>query len=796
MKIKLVIAVIWIFIILIPAVLAGTVTRSFSSTTVDQNEQIVISLIVDVDETIPEQFYAVDDIYPSGWTIIDEGLLDIQESGHAKGANVTMPQESTDPVPDITYTYTIQSPSSTGTYTWSGNYMFEGMSSEQNIGGQTQVTVSSGCVPVTEVCDGIDNSCDTNIDEGCDDDGDGYCDAGMTIMVGYDLSSTCPNTDTSNTLSIQYTDDCNDNNIDVNPDATEVCDGIDNDCDDRTDYFSSPGDMLRSCGPQNETGVCSFGTESCSAGSWGACLGAVYGSQEVCDQEDDDCNGIIDDVNGGNSIETTYCQCYGGNTPISEEICSNGIDDDCNGQINDDCDCTKLDFFRDYDGDTFGDGVITARACAQPSGYVTNPYDCNDSDPGVNPEATEICNNIDDNCDGRIDYLETPDDLGCGTDIVIDASYYDGMTTNFSGISDASNMPGVILEKNQYGRIEFIDILSVDRSINLNPPFSVIKYNNISINTTALPYLNVSANVHLYYLDLLNPVIFRENSPCPANICNINYYTGGNISFNVTQFSVYFAKGSCSDGTLYGECSSDKPEYCLNGTMVNRADICGCPAGYVPSGTECVPEGSGDDGGGGGGGTMPSVCTPGDKIACKKDGVCEPSYQTCINGFWGSCEGPAPTTEVCDGVDNDCDGEIDEVCLCQPGDTRVCGPSNDTGACEFGVSRCVNGAWESCSGAVMPSAEFCDGIDNNCDGMIDNDCTSGECSHGEIPSEGCLCDGVRRSSGYCCNGLYFEEGCPQNLWPIMIVAGVVILILLAIYMRSPTLGGGPAAINQ
>lgn len=90
--------------------------------------------------------------------------------------------------------------------------------------------------------------------------------------------------------------------------------------------------------------------------------------------------------------------------PGATEICGNGIDDNCDGQIDEGC--TVYTFYKDADGDTYGDPAspITNFTGIVPVGYVTNNKDCNDNNKNVNPAATEICGNgIDDNCNGQID---------------------------------------------------------------------------------------------------------------------------------------------------------------------------------------------------------------------------------------------------------------------------------------------------------------------------------------------------------------------------------------------------------
>lgn len=106
-----------------------------------------------------------------------------------------------------------------------------------------------------------------------------------------------------------------------------------------------------------------------------------------------------------------------------------------------------------------------------------------------------------------------------------------------------------------------------------------------------------------------------------------------------------------------------------------------------------------------------------DPHLCKNE--CGIGVQQCLNGRWTQCSAPKPAEEVCDGRDNDCDGRVDEaedfpVKYCYSGP----GASAAFGVCHPGSTRCVAGR-EICFGEVVPAEESCNGADDDCDGVVD-----------------------------------------------------------------------------
>ncbi|HZV68439.1 MAG TPA: LamG-like jellyroll fold domain-containing protein, partial [Saprospiraceae bacterium] len=134
--------------------------------------------------------------------------------------------------------------------------------------------------------------------------------------------------------------------------------------------------------------------------------GVHPGATESCaNNYDDNCDGTINELCPDLDLDGYTAEqgdCNDNNNAIhpgAPELC-NGIDDDCDMLIDEG---VLITYYRDMDNDTYGNLNVTILACSPPSGYVANSTDCNDNNVNIHPGATELCNDIDDDCDGSVD---------------------------------------------------------------------------------------------------------------------------------------------------------------------------------------------------------------------------------------------------------------------------------------------------------------------------------------------------------------------------------------------------------
>ncbi|MBI4847666.1 MAG: choice-of-anchor D domain-containing protein [Nitrospirae bacterium] len=194
----------------------------------------------------------------------------------------------------------------------------------------------------------------------CDNDGDGYVDASI------DGSCTGTGCEPAGCKTIAG-NDCNDNNPAIHPNSDDsVCNGIDENCSGIADDGYVPTPTM--CG----TGVCaSTGVQQCTNGK------------------------LVDTCTPGS---------------LTAEVCD-GIDNDCDGQIDEGLINT---YYRDADGDSYGNASLSVQSCTKPAGYVTTSTDCNDNSSAIKPGAVEACDGIDNDCNGLVDDGITPATTTCG----------------------------------------------------------------------------------------------------------------------------------------------------------------------------------------------------------------------------------------------------------------------------------------------------------------------------------------------------------------------------------------------
>lgn len=206
--------------------------------------------------------------------------------------------------------------------------------------------------------------CESNNILYLDSDGDGFGDTNSAVAACENLPGYVPDPG-----------DCNDGNPSVYPGASEVCNELDDNCNGLTDEG-----VLQAFYPDNDDD--GFGDLSTANMPVLACTPP---SGHVNNHSD--CNDANPAIN-----------------PASQEIC-NSLDDDCDLLTDDDDPSVtgQTTWYADADGDGFGNPTVHMAACVTPTGYVSDYTDCDDNNASIHPMATEICNGLDDNCNGDVD---------------------------------------------------------------------------------------------------------------------------------------------------------------------------------------------------------------------------------------------------------------------------------------------------------------------------------------------------------------------------------------------------------
>jgi hypothetical protein len=600
-----------------------------------------------------------------------------------------------------------------------------------------------------ETCNGLDDDCDTLVDEGfvlycnrpagvtslrlCTDPGETVCDGvddNCNGRVDEGLRNRCGNCGAEPPEVCNRIDDDCDGAIDEGGvcsgcvSSPEVCDNLDNDCDTRIDEG-----VTRPCG--TDVGECTVGFQTCVAGEFGACSG-VGPSPEVCDNLDNDCDGVVDGFTRpcGSSVGAcipgtqtctagSFGACIGAIGPTAERC--NAIDDDCDG--------------RTDEGNPDGGAACGSRIGACRPGTVTCTMGMLVCTGNVGP-SPEVCNGVDDDCDGRTDESIPPGGAcgACGEGLL----HCIGGTMTCTG--DRSPSPEVCNGVDD----------DCDTRIDEGNPGGGVACGDATGECE--PGITSCVGGRLVCEGGRGPV---------EELCNM-------LDDD--------CDGVVDDGLSVGApCGTDVGE-CVPGTLVCRDGMIVCEGGLGPLPEACNALDDDCDG------AVDEMLPLGAECGMS-EGACRPGRIECVGGR-ELCVGEAPRNrEACDCEDNDCDGTVDEApetgALCPPGSECVecscalpCTDSEfapcpegrvryerDDGRCYCVTPRCD---LEACSAETVRDAEGRVVCAPSMSGVPACTCVNNRCT---FPCDGVLCTEplvCHPDTGTCVTNDCLGLGCPRG----------------------------------
>ena len=546
--------------------------------------------------------------------------------------------------------------------------------------------------PVPELCDGRDNNCNGALDEGFVGIG-AVCEVGTGLCARTGVQICAP--DGSAVVC----------NVEPGPATDEICDAVDDNCDGVVDEgFEGLGE-----GCTAGLGICARGgVQVCSAdGADVICDArpAAPGARELCNGLDDTCDGRTDEGFAG--LRTVCNVGVGACARVGVNVCSDdgrgvACDVDPGQPVAERCDSVdnNCDGRTDEGFAALGTPCSAGRGTCQRAGVNV----CSADGGGVTcnavaaaPAPADLCNGLDDDCDGRVDEtfvdLNTPCSVGIGACVRpgVRVCAADGSATECNAVVGNPVVEVCdAIDNNCDGRTD-------EATANLG---QVCNVGNGICRRSGVNVCNPANRAGAAICDAV------PGNALPAELCN-----GADDNCNGATDEGFATLGNvCNVGV--GACTRAGVNICSNdGSGVTCNVVAGNPAAERCDSVDNDCNGRTDE-------SFPSLGTP-----CSVGrGICQRAGVNVCSGdgagiVCNAVAAPAAPAELCNGLDDDCDGSTDETF---PDLNTAC--SAGVGACvRAGVRTCaVDGSATACNAvAGNAAAEVCDGIDNNCEGRVD-----------------------------------------------------------------------------